>query len=208
MRLRGNGPSRKNPAFCRGCFEAAPIGGAEADIGILFADVRGYTRLSEERGPAATAELMNRFYEMATDVLTHQDAVIDKLVGDQVMALFIPGFAGPEYIQSMVAAAEGLLAGVGYGAEAGPWLSLGVGLDAGIAYVGNVGSGDVKDFTALGDVVNTAARLQAQAQPGQIVMSERVYAVCADRYHDAAPMTVELKGKSEPVPVRIVEPAA
>jgi adenylate cyclase len=71
-----------------------------------------------------------------------------------------------------------------------------------------VGSGDVKDFTALGDVVNTAARLQAQAQPGQIVMSERVYAVCADRYHDAAPMTVELKGKSEPVPVRIVEPAA
>jgi len=62
-RLRGNGPSRKNPYFCRGCFEAAPLGGAEAQIGILFADVREYTTMSEKQSATATATLMNRFYE-------------------------------------------------------------------------------------------------------------------------------------------------
>ena len=205
-RLRGNGPSRKNPGFCRGCFEAAPLGGAEVDLGILFADVRGFTSMSEAQGPKATAALMNRFYEMATDALTHEDAIIDKLVGDEVMALFVPGFAGSEYLAKMVTAAENLLAGVGYGVKGEPWLKLGVGLDAGVAYVGNVGSGDVKDFTALGDPVNTAARLQTQAKPGQIVMSERVYEHASGRYPDAPSVQLDLKGKAEPVAARVVEP--
>jgi adenylate cyclase len=205
-RLRGNGPSRKNPGFCRGCFEAAPLGGAEVDIGILFADVRGFTPMSATQGPKATAALMNRFYEMATDVLTGQDAIIDKLVGDQVMALFVPGFAGNEYLEKMVAAAESLLAGVGYGGKGDPWLQLGVGLDAGVAYVGNVGSGDVKDFTALGDPVNTAARLQGEAKAGQVIMSERVYQEAgATRYPGAPQVQLELKGKSEPVTARLIE---
>lgn len=203
-RARGNGPSRKNPGFCRGCFEAAPLGGAEVDVGILFADVRGFTSMSEKQGPKAMATLMNRFYEMATDALTHEDAIIDKLVGDEVMALFVPGFAGSEYLAKMIAAAEGLLAGVGYGGEDEPWLAVGVGLDAGVAYVGNVGSGDVKDFTALGDPVNVAARLQSTARPGQIVMSERVYEFARDRYPDAPAVQLDLKGKSEQVAARIV----
>jgi len=202
-RLRGNGPSRKNPGFCRGCFEAAPIGGAEADIGILFADVRGFTTMSEELAPTEMAALMNRFYGTATEVLTYHDAIIDKLVGDEVMALFVPGFAGRDYIGIMVAAAERLLHGVGYG-EA-PWLSLGVGLDAGVCYVGNVGSGEVKDFTALGDPVNTAARLQARAQPGQILMSERVYVTIASRYPQVPPVSFDLKGKSEPTIARMID---
>jgi adenylate cyclase len=201
-RLRGNGPSRKNPGYCRGCFEAAPLGGAEVDVGILFADVRGYTAMSEAKGPTAIAKLMNTFYEMATDVLTEQDAIIDKLVGDEVMALFVSGFAGSGYIGKMVQAAEGLLRAVGYG-EA-PWLSLGVGLDAGISYVGNVGSGEVKDFTALGDPVNTAARLQSQAEPGQIIMSERVYESASERYPDAPVVQLDLKGKSEHVSARVI----
>ena len=121
------------------------------------------------------------------------------------MALFIPGFAGAEYVSSMVGAAEDLLRGVGYGGAGGPWLSLGVGLDAGLAYVGNVGSGEVKDFTALGDPVNVAARLQSIAESGQIVMSERVYSVCTERYPNAASMGLELKGKSEPVAARVVD---
>jgi adenylate cyclase len=204
-RLQGNGPSRKNPGFCRGCFEAAPIGGAEVDIGILFADVRGFTSMSETQSPKATAALMNRFYELATETLTAQDAIIDKLVGDEVMALFVPGFAGNEYLAKMVAAAESLLEGVGYGGDGDPWLKLGVGLDAGVAYVGNVGSGDVKDFTALGDPVNTAARLQAQAKPGQIVMSERVFGETGGRYPDSLQLQLDLKGKSQPVAARVIE---
>jgi len=161
--------------------------------------------MSAAQGPKATAALMNRFYEMATDVLIGQDAIIDKLVGDEVMALLVPGFAGNEYLAKMVAAAESLLKGVGYGGDGDPWLQLGVGLDAGVAYVGNVGSGDVKDFTALGDPVNTAARLQGEAKAGQIVMSERVFGETGGRYPDSPQLQLDLKGKSQPVAARVIE---
>jgi adenylate cyclase len=200
-------PSRKNPNWCRVCFEEAPIGGAEVPTGVLFADVRGFTAYSESRSPEEVARLLNRFYTVAARVLAGHDAVIDKLVGDEVMALWLPGFAGRDtYITKMLEAAEELLRAVGFGGDAEPWLPLGLGLDHGPAFVGNVGSGEVKDFTALGDVVNTAARLQAQAKPGQIVMSERVYQEAgATRFPDAPMVQLELKGKSEPVAARIVD---
>lgn len=199
-------PSRKNPNWCRVCFEESPVGGAEVPTGVLFADVRGYTSYSESRAPEEIARLLNRFYSVATQVFAKQDAVIDKLVGDEVMALWLPGFAGRErYIQKMVAGAEDLLRAVGYGSAGEPWLPLGIGLDHGQAFVGNVGEGEVKDFTALGDVVNTAARLQAQARAGQIVMSERVYELVHERYPSALSVRLELKGKAEPVAARIVD---
>jgi adenylate cyclase len=200
-------PSRKNPMWCKTCFEAAPIGGAEVPTGVLFADMRGYTSYSERRAPEEIAQHLNRFYSIASDIFSHRDAVIDKMVGDEVMALWLPGFAGhDEYIAKMVDAAEALLRAVGFGSSEEPLIPLGLGLDMGSAFVGNVGDGVVKDFTAIGDVVNTAARLQGQAKPGQIVMSERVYqAAGAARYPDAPQVQLELRGKSEPVTARIVE---
>jgi len=150
---------------------------------------------------------MNRFYAVATQVLAHHDAVIDKLVGDEVMALFIRAFAGDACIGKMASSAETLLCSVGYG-KGEPWLPLGVGMDFGTAFVGNVGSGEVKDFTALGDVVNTAARLQAEARPGQIVMSESVYQAVSERFPEALAVEMTLKGKSEPVAARVIDLAA
>jgi len=178
------------------------------EIGVLFADVRGYTSMAESRPLEEVARLLNRFYAVATDVLCKRDAIIDKLVGDEVMALFLTGFTGPGCFRKMASAAEGLLQGVGHGSSEGPWLPLGIGMDFGLAFVGNVGSGEVKDFTALGDVVNTAARLQAQAKAGQIVISERVYREVAERYPEVPRVELELKGKSEPVAARVVEIAA
>lgn len=199
-------PSRKNPMWCKTCFEASPIGGCEVPTGVLFADIRGFTSYSENRAPEEVAKLANRFYSVATEVLAKRDAVIDKLVGDEVMALFLPGFAGKDgYISKMVDAADALMRAVGYGGDGEPWLPLGIGLDMGLAFVGNVGSGDVKDFTALGDVVNTAARIQSTATTGQIVMSERVYEYAHGRYPDAPMVQLDLKGKSEPVAARIVD---
>ncbi len=78
-------------------------------------------------------------------------------------------------------------------------------LDFGLAFVGNVGSGEVKDFTAIGDVVNTAARLRSAEMPGQVVMSERVYQEVRDRYPFTPPVELQLKGKSEPVSAHVVE---
>ena len=167
--------------------------------------MRGYTSLAEKNKPEDVARLMNRFYGVATGVLAGREAVIDKLIGDEVMALFIRGFAGPQYVGKMATAAEELLRGAGYGGREEPWLALGVGLDFGPAFVGNVGSGEVKDFTALGDVVNTAARLQAEARPGQIVMSERVYEQVAERYPQAPAVELTVKGKSEPVAARVLD---
>lgn len=175
------------------------------ELGILFADVRGYTTLAETKPPEEVAQLLNRFYAAATSVLLKHDAVIDKLVGDEVMALFLTGLTGPGCCGKMASAAEGLLRGVGYGSREGPWLPLGIGADFGRAFVGTVGSGEVKDFTAIGDVVNTASRLQGTAKAGQVIMSERVFQEVADRYPDAPRVELELKGKSEPVPAHVLE---
>src|SRR5439155_24537312 len=100
----------------------------------------------------------------------------------------------------------GLLRGVGFGLGEEPWLPLAIGIDYGLASVGNVGSGEVKDFTAIGDVVNTAARLQAGADAGQIVMSERVRAELQEPPPEAAAVKLQLKGKAEPVRAWVVAP--
>src|SRR5947209_13781972 len=93
------------------------------------------------------------------------------------MALFIPGVAGPDYRRRALAAARELLQAVGYGSPAGPWLPLGVGLNAGQAYVGNVGTA-VVDFTALGDAVNVAARLQGRSEEHTSELQSRQSLVC------------------------------
>jgi adenylate cyclase len=198
-------PSRKNPNFCKRCFEQAPIGCREMEIGVLFADVRGYTAMSESRPTSEITELMNRFYKLAADVLIRHDAVIDKLIGDEVMALFIPSWT-PAATTHMLSAGEELLRAVGYGSDTAPLLPLAIGMDYGLASVGNVGSGEVKDFTAIGDVVNTAARLQARAGGGQLMMSERVRATLEEPPQGAEAVALRLKGKAEPVPAWLLSP--
>ena len=97
-RLAGFRPSRKNPSLCSHCCESITgNGGAEVDIAVLFADVRGSTALGERTTPTEFATLLNRFYRVATDTLVGHDAVIDKLIGDEVMAFFVRGVSGPEY---------------------------------------------------------------------------------------------------------------
>ncbi len=204
MRRLGFGPSRKNPNLCNTCFEKAPMGGVEAEIGVLFADVRGFTSLAEQMAPNDVAVLLNRFYAVATEILT-RNAIIDKLVGDEVMALYIPFPVREHWEGSLLSDAADLLTAVGYGTPEGPWLEIGIGIDVGRAFIGNVGSGDVKDFTAIGDVVNTAARLQSAAAAGQIVLSERLHQRLHEPTHGAALITLDLKGKKEPEPARVVD---
>jgi adenylate cyclase len=192
----GFAPSRKNPRLCSQCFEKAPMGGVEMDVGILFADVRGFTSLAERQSPDAVAALLNRFYATAVDILC-EHAIIDKLVGDQVMALYLPGIFSGVPAEHMLTDAHELLAAAGY-REQRPWVELGIGLDFGPAFVGNVGSGGVKDFTAIGDVVNTAARLQAAAAGGEVVISGRVHDRAGDHASGTERRELALKGKSQP----------
>jgi adenylate cyclase len=205
MRRLGFGPSRKNPTLCNTCFEKAPMGGVEMEIGVLFADVRGFTSLAEDMAPDDVAELLNRFYACAAEVLG-RSAIIDKLVGDEVMALYLPQlFPGDGWENDMLRDSQDLLAAVGYRSDDEPWLRLGVGIDVGTAYVGNVGSGEVKDFTALGDVVNTASRLQSSADAGQIVISERLFGRLSGGAVEATATSLTLKGKSDAQPARVID---
>lgn len=203
--LVGFSRSRKNPNLCTRCCDSLAPGGAEIDIAVLFADIRGSTALAEHLAPSAYAELLNQFYDVATEVLIQHDAIIDKLIGDEVMALFIPGICGPAYRARAVDAARSLLRAVGYGGPAAPMVPIGVAVHSGLTYVGNVGA-DVVDFTALGDTVNTAARLASEAVAGDVLLSEEVYEAALGRLPDLAARTITLRGRQAPLAVRVWQP--
>ncbi len=195
----GYRPSRKNPTICAVCVETSPPGGMKMYTGVLFADMRGFTARAETEDPEEVSTLLRRFYRCAEDVL-FPDAIIDKLMGDEVMALYLPEvqlrLEYDEVPSLMLEHARGLLHSVWYGSDGGPFVEMGIGIDVGEAFVGNIGQRALYDFTAVGDVVNTASRLQSQAAGGEIVLSERVA--------DGLPAPVgsrdelTLKGKGEP----------
>lgn len=207
MRFLGVRQSTKNPKFCNTCnvFTGKYRGGAEVEVTMLFVDVRGSTTLAEKMNATEFSHLMNRFYDAAINVLVHADAFIDKLVGDEVTALFIPGFAGKAHARRAVDAGQALLRVTGYGEPGGPWVPIGVGVHTGIAYVGSIAgaSGASTDFTALGDNVNITARLASKAGPGEVLVSEATCNAARIETGGLERRELELKGKSESVSVRV-----
>jgi len=203
MRRTGRGRWEKNPSFCRSCiqvFNAFGVGGAEIELSLLFADVRGSTTLAESMTPSAFGALMNQFYEVAAETLIDHDAVVDKFVGDAAVGLFVPGMTGSDHARLAVRAAERLIART---AQAGPdknALPVGVGVHTGVAYVGLVGRlGSELQFTALGDAVNTTARLASLAGAGEILVSlpAAVSAGISVEGHEVRHLA--LKGRAQPV---------
>ncbi len=173
---------------------------------MLFVDVRGSSGLAEGMSATEFSRLMNRFYAAATDVLIKTDAMIDKLVGDEVVALYLPFLTGPQHARPAVQAAQDLLRATGHGRSGGPWLPIGVGVHTGVAYFGSVSGvdGTVSDWTALGDNVNIAARLASEAGPGEALISDAAYAAAGLDLGQAEQRQMELKGKSEAVGVHVV----
>lgn len=164
---------------------------------MLFADVRGYTKLTEGLSAAEVPALINRFYETASKALLSHEGLLGQIEGDNVMSLFVPGFAGPQYRRGAVEAGRSLLQAVGPGSELS--LDVGVGISSGEEFVGNVGGGGYKDFAAVGDVTNTAARLTAKAAAGEVLVDAATFEAVADRYPEAERRELDLKGKEAPV---------
>jgi adenylate cyclase len=185
LRRYGFTPWAKNPNICGRCFQGfkihaamcpgapgdAEVRGAEVELSMLFADVRGSSKLARATSTREFTQLMDRFYRVSMDVLVAHDAIIEKFVGDEVVGLFLPFLAGPDHVSRAVDAAIALRAAVGYGSADGPWLPLGAAVHTGPAFVGIVGRQDARDFTALGDPMNIAAHLAAKATAGEILVT-------------------------------------
>jgi adenylate cyclase len=198
MRTIGYGPSKLNRRLCKWCLRAVGKhpGGAEVELSILFADVRGSTGLAERMSPGEYSKLLARFYGAAADVVDERDGIVDKFVGDAVVALFLPGFAGSGHAAAAIAAAHELLEETGNDGP-DPWIPVGAGVHTGTSFVGSVGEGDARDFTALGDTMNAAARLSGLARAGEILISAQSAAAAELDTSGLELRSLELRGRGE-----------
>jgi adenylate cyclase len=194
--------SRLNPTLCNICERAAQNypGGAEIELSMLFADVRGSTPLAERMRPVAFSRLIDRFYTAATGALYKKNGMVEKLIGDAATGFFVPGIAGPDHARMAVEAGQAILKATGHQDPAGPWLPVGAGVHTGIAFVGSVtAEGGIADVAILGDNVNAAARLASVAGPGEMIVSEAARKAAGLDSRRLQARRLELKGRKEPV---------
>jgi adenylate cyclase len=202
MQAIGKRPAIKNPTVCNSCFANIEKhrGGAEIDGSYLFADIRGSTALAERLPPAEFRVLIDRFYATTSQVVFDNDGGVDKFVGDEIVAFFFPVMSGPRHAAHAVAAALSILRVTGHSDPGGPWVPVGVGVSSGLAWVGAIGDERRTDLTALGDVVNVAARLGGAAQAGEVLVTVEA-AEAADLDATLERRSLELRGKATPTEV-------
>ncbi|HXZ27757.1 MAG TPA: adenylate/guanylate cyclase domain-containing protein [Terriglobales bacterium] len=182
------------------------LGGVNQKASILFADIRGFTALSERLAPELVVEILNEYFTRVTDVVFDHGGTLDKYLGDGVMAVFGAPFSKGNDAANAARAAmaiQALVLELNRDSRARQWpeLRVGVGINTGAVVAGNIGSPRRLDYTVVGDTVNVAARLMAHAVGGQILISQAT-AQDLDSAFNLAPLTpILVKGKSEPVPV-------
>lgn len=198
MRMIGKQPSRQSPRICGACYSFLTDhhGGAEIEVSLLFADVRGSTTLAEGMTSTQFRNLMDRFYSTASKVVFDHDGSVDKFVGDELVAMFYPLLSGERHAARAVDAAVALLRATGHEDANGPWVPIGAGVHTGLAWVGSVGEGPRTELTVLGDNVNIAARLATTALAGEVLVTTEA-ATAADLDPKLERRRLELKGKQE-----------
>ncbi len=205
----GPGKSGLNPTLCDRCETIVKEHGVgvELEITMLFADVRGSTALAERIGPSAFHRLIDRFYRVGVGIFIESDALIEKLIGDEIAALYVPGIAGLDHPSKAVQAALDLLAATGHNREEEPWLPVGAGVHTGLVYAGAVGAASqMSVITVLGDAANATARLASNAGPGEILLSEETYRRAGVPAAASEPRSLDVRGRKEPLTVRSLRP--
>jgi len=182
------------------------LGGEARDIAVLFVDIRGFTTLSEKLEPEQVVEMLNEYLALTTEAIFANGGTLDKFIGDATMAVFNAPVDLPDYEARAVQAALDIVHGAAKVNEhikekIGCEVAFGVGVNCGKAVVGNIGCETRMDYTAIGDTVNTAARLEGKAKGGQVVISETLKERLEGRLITEPLGTMELKGKAEPLAV-------
>ena len=202
MRLIGKRQSSLNPNFCNSCEKVLVKhhGGAEVEGSMLFADIRGSTALAEKMTPTEFRSVLERFYSTASGVVFAHDGLVDKFVGDGLVAMFPPMLSGERHTERAVEAAQDLLLATGHTDAEGPWVPIGAGVHTGRVWFGAIGDGGHVEVTVVGDAVNITARLAARAEAGEILVSAEA-AEKAGLDSSLARQTLELKGREEAIEV-------
>ena len=175
-------------------------------MSVLFTDVRDSTALAEKISPREFRARLDRFFKVVVRSVDANHGVIDHIVGDGVMALWTPGFGGPEHANHAIAAGRLLVADMQSDPLLREGLPAGVGVHTGTAWVGVVGETGTHDFTVLGDVPNTVARLGSAGAGGELFMSEDVVAAAELDTSGMERRLLELKGKAEAFAVWVDRP--
>ncbi len=180
------------------------LGGANQTITVLFADIRGFTALSEKENPEKVVGLLNRFFSAMSEIIFDRGGTLDKYLGDGLMALFGAPTASEKDadnavntaidMQKRLVALNSELRSEGY-----PEVSAGIGLHTGVATVGYIGSEQRSEYTAIGDTVNIASRLQSNAEGGQILISEATGKACSESFKIKKKDPLMVKNRVQPV---------
>lgn len=180
------------------------LGGENRNIAVLFVDIRGFTPMSESLEPEQVVDILNSYLNLTTNSIFSNGGTLDKFIGDATMAVFNAPFDLDDYVYKAVKTAWDIVCG-GNAIESkfrekyGKSVAFGVGVNCGPAVVGNIGCDFRMDYTAIGDTVNTAARLESNAKRGQVLISENVYLQVKDRVTVEPIGEIPLKGKSKGV---------
>jgi len=186
--------------------ERLVLTGERREVTVLFCDVRGFTPLSERLSPEEVVALLNDFYTLMIETTFKHDGTLDKFMGDAVMAIFGAPIAHPDHsaraVLTALAMREGIQGLNRRRAEEGKeGVAIGIGVSAGEAVAGTVGTEDRMEYTVVGDSVNLAARLESNAKPGQILISHRTWENVKDVVDTRALGVIKVKGKEEQVSV-------
>ena len=186
--------------------EGLKLGGTRREISALFVDIRGFTPMSEKCQPEEVVEILNDYLNLTATSIFKYNGTLDKFIGDATMAIFNAPLDMEDHpfkaVQTAWAMKEGSeILRVKLQEKFGRSVQFGIGVNTGFAVVGNIGSKARMDYTAIGDTVNTAARLESNAKPGQILLSETTYEFVKDRIESTYLGEIKVKGKEQGVPI-------
>jgi PAS domain S-box-containing protein len=182
--------------------DSLPLGGNRSEITTLFADIRGFTRFSEDLSPEELVKVLNCYLAVSADAVLNETGTIDKFLGDAIMAWFNAPIPQPDHTLRAVRAALGIRAAVnGLHTELPEafHLQFGAGIHVGDAVLGLIGTDKRLDYTAIGDSINTAKRIQENAGPGQILISQAAYQRVAEEIEARQVEPIIAKGKRDPI---------